>query len=300
MDFTSALTYPFKSIAKVLTIVLVTTIAMAVFLGMFLNSFDWIGFINALQLQVTYHLDTIPYELNPTALFIPSLIGFFIVLIVQGFWLSGYNVSVIRHVMDGQEKLPNIQFGKELLTGFYLFIASIIYGLMFVPFVIIVGMLMAMTAGSNGEGGLSVLVFCGAFLVGIPMVFLMGWAYFVGMARCAANDNRQMVFQIMTNLRIARQNVQSSFSLTGYMFLLGITFGFVSQFANNVLQLVLTPLVGNTLEQTNILLIFVLPLMLSLALNIIQEFSGMHLVAQYAAKIGIYDDYDDHKKVDFM
>jgi|GEM_PF-944539 len=306
MDFTSALLYPYKSIAKVLTIVLVMTIAIAVFLGMLLNSYDWVGFIQTMQYNLSISSrDYLPegafarYE-TPTGMFIPALIGLMGVMIAQGLWLSGYGIRVIRSVMEGNDKLPNVQLGKDMMTGLSLFIGNIVYALLFVPFFIIVGMLMAMTSANDGSG-LSALLFCGSFLVAIPLMMLMGWAFFVGMARSAADNNRGALFEIGKNFSIARQNVKASFSLTGYMILLGLTFWFVSQFVSNVLQLFTRPFLGGSQDQMSILIAVLIPLMLSIAMNIVQEFSKMHLIAQYGYQIGLYDDFDDFepKKVDF-
>lgn len=291
MDFTAALSYPFKSIAKVATIVLVITIAIAVFLGMLLNSFDWAGFISALEYSIKYETDRISYDGNPTGMFIPALLGLFLVMLVQGFWLSGYGIRIIRHVIDGHEKLPAVQLGKDVVNGLALFGSSIVYGLLFIPFIIIVGMLMGMTS-TNGSGGLSFLVMCSSFLIAIPLMILIGWAYFVGMARCAIDDNRGALFQIGTNIKIARNNVRASFSLTGYLILLGLAYWFISQFASNVLQLFMTPAMNGIEDQIGILIAIVVSIMMWLALNIVQEFSKMHLIAQYAHQIALYDDFD--------
>lgn len=307
MDFTSALLYPFKSIAKVLTIVLVITIAVAMFIGMFLSSFDWVGFIRAWQVNLSLYgsgyqsVNPFPSYEATTGMFIPAIIGLFIVGIMTWLWSSGYSIRVIRHVMDGYEKLPNIELGKDMMTGIYLFLLNLFYGVIFSVFLIAVGMLNYLFVGSNGGSVLSSLIALGAFFVSIPLLVLMGWAYFVGMARCAADDDRSALFQLGTNLRIARRNVKISFSLTGYLILLGLTFLFVSQFASNVLQLFATPFFGSNQDQTSILVAIVGFFMMSLALNIVQEFSRMHLVAQYAYQIGLYDDFDDYegKKVDF-
>jgi hypothetical protein len=307
MDFTSALLYPFKSIAKVLTIVLVITIAVAMFIGMLLNSYDWVGFIRALQYNLSLYgsdyqpANPFPFYETPIGMFIPAIIGLFIVGIMTWLWSSGYSIRVIRHVMDGYEKLPNIQLGKDMMTGIYLFLLNLFYGVIFFVFLIAVGILAALFTGSNSGGGLSSLIVLGAFFVSIPLLILMGWAYFIGMARYAADDDRSALFQLGTNLSIARQNVKISFSLTGYLVLLGLTFLFVSQFASNVLQLFATPFFGSNQDQTSILIAIVGSFMMSLALNIVQEFSRMHLVAQYAYHIGLYDDFDDYdgKKVDF-
>jgi hypothetical protein len=305
MDFTAALSYPFKSIAKVLTIVLVITIAIAFFLGMLLNSFDFVGIVNYLEDLVLYssryNLTPVnPFDESTIGLFILTLLGLFSVFVLQGFWLSGYSIRVIRHVVDGHEKLPDAKIGKDLLNGLGLFGASIVYALVFVPFFFIVIMLMAMPSSPNGEGGLSVLVFCSSFLVAIPLMVLTGWAYFIGMARCAINDNLSALFQLGTNFRLARQNVKASFSLTGYLILLGLTYGFISQFASKVIQLIITPVFDGFQDSMGVLIVITV-FMLWFALNIVQEFSKMHLIAQYARQINLYDDFDDFvAKNDFI
>ena len=296
MDFTSALLYPYRSVAKVLTIVLITTIACAVFLGMLLNSFDWIGFIQALQYNVSLTeaqyrpaSDFLPYG-TPSGTFIPAILGLLAVMLAQTLWLSGYGIRVIRSVMDGHEKLPTVQVGKDMMTGLSLFVANIVYALLFVPLFILVGMLMAMTSGNSS--GLPALLFCGSFFIAIPLMILMGWAYFIGMARSAADDNRGALFQIGTNLRIARQNVKLSASLTGYLILLALTFGFVSQFASNILQVFTKPFLYSNQDQTSILIAILIPMMLSIAMNIVQEFSKMHMIAQYGTQLGLNDDFE--------
>jgi Protein of unknown function (DUF4013) len=187
-------------------------------------------------------------------------------------------------------------------AGFYLFLLDLLYGGIFFVFMISVSLLVGLFTGSNGESGLSGLIILGAFLVAIPFMVLLGWAYFIAMARYAADDNRGALFQMRTNLRIARQNVKVSSSLTGYLILLGLTFWFVSQFVSNVLQLFATPFFGRSQDQTSLLISLVVSLILTLALNIIQEFSRMHLIAQYAYKIGLYDEYDPYNgdKVNFV
>lgn len=297
MDFTTALSYPYKSLAKVFTIVLVMTIGVAVFLGMILNSFDWMGyltyFVQVANYGVSYEF-TPAFEPNIPILFVGGL-GLVITLIIQGFWISGYSIRTIRAAIDGIDQLPAVQFGSDLGKGFYLFIASILYALLFIPFFAIVAILMAMTAGPTGEGGLAVVIFCGAFIVAIPLFVLMGWAYYVGMARCAVDDNNQVLFQIWTNMRIARANVRASFSLTGYQILLALMYGFISNMLSNVLDTVFTSM-GFEFNSTLFMLAFLLPFMLTVALNIVQQFSNMHLVAQYAQRIGIVDSYDDKDK----
>lgn len=299
MDFTTALSYPYKSLAKVFTIVLVMTIGVAVFLGMILNSFDWIGYIYYLQELAQYGGSSYPfvprYDTNQAQLIV-GILGLFGLAIVQGFWISGYSIRIIRAIIDESQTLPAIVFGVDLAKGFYLFLSSILYAVVFIPFVLVVGFLMAMTAGPYGTSGLSILIYCSAILVAIPFLFVAGWAYFIGMARCAAEDSNSALFQIWTNMRIARENTRASFSLIGYQILLFLVYLFIGQVAGKVFEVVSGAFVTDYINETMLLVIMIISLMLQLAFSIVQQFSNIHLIAQYAQRIGIADSYDDKDK----
>lgn len=289
MDFTAALNYPFKSIPKVLTIVLVSTIALAAFLAMVLNSFDWIAYLQAMEIYLTY--EYMPALDAPSGMLIPGVIGLIVVLIAQGFWLAGYGVSVIRHIFEGFQQLPTVQFGTNLKDGFYLFLSSIWYGL--IATVIAFGLFFAIGMVSVISEALGGLLFLGSLIVGIPAFFILGWAYFVGLSRYAADNDSQVLFQIPTNFRIAKQNWKLSLSLTGHQILLAILFGFVSQAVQTGLQFIAYPVVGNDFGSGTLLTVVVLFFMVSFTVNIVQQFSSLHLIAQYATELDFGFGFDD-------
>lgn len=291
MNIDSALQYPFKSLAKVLTIVLIFTTAFTFFLAMLFNSFDFMAYMEGLAYYIDY--DYMPDMPEPSALFFPSIIGLIGTMIVQGFWISGYGISVIRHIMEGYEKLPAFQFNKNIVDGLALFFASLWYAVAALPVLFIFLILVGMMGSNDSTSGLAVLTFCSGIIMAIPMIFLLGWSYFIGMVRCAFENDRSALFQIPTNLGIARRNVKTSFTLTGFQILLAIIFGFASQGINWVLDIISDIVFGNSLDSNMFLTVVVISLIITFTINIIQQFSSLHLLAQYGHNLGFMVGYED-------
>ena len=105
MNFSRALTYPFHNIAKVISIVLVLTIALSICLGLVINSYDWSQLVAMLyDIDLGQSLATEPQPFSWSAWL--GLIALLIVAVVSGFWTSGYSVEVVRSIMNGIETLP--------------------------------------------------------------------------------------------------------------------------------------------------------------------------------------------------
>lgn len=271
MNFSSALRYPFVNFAKVFSIVLVMTIAMALFTGLFFNSFDLDGFVMAFaNWDGVSHLDMPDLALSGTA--VMGVLGMIAVAVVSGLWLSGYSVSVLRALMQDDQQLPAIQLGRDLADGVYLLVAGIGYGLLFVALIIVEVAVLGITSGLgiiNGLLGMAV------FLLTIGVAAVMGWAYFVGMARMAAEGHHRVAWQLRRNMLIARQNWRWGAFLLLFMILLSLGYGVFSSLADSVFG-GLTGAAGATLS---IILYYFFQLM--------QHFSTQHLIAQYAVAIGI-------------
>lgn len=271
MNFSSALRYPFVNFAKVFSIVLVMTIAMALFTGLFFNSFDLEGFEAAFaNWDGTNHLDMPDLALAGTA--VTGVLGMLAVAVVSGLWLSGYSVSVLRALLQNDQQLPAIQLGRDLVDGVYLLVAAIGYGLLFVALVIVEVAVLGITSGLGIINGLLGMA---GFLLTIAVAAVIGWAYFVGMARMAAEGQQRAAWQLRRNMLIARQNWRWGAFLLLYMILLSLGYGVFSSLAGSVFG-GLTGAAGATLS---IILYYFFQLM--------QHFSTQHLIAQYAVAIGI-------------
>lgn len=291
MDLSSALSYPFKSIPKVLTIVIVITIGIAVFLAMLMNSYDWVEYFRWLE-NASYY-DYTPALDPPGTDFFIGIFGLFVVLLAQGLWLSGYGVSVIRHVLEGFEKLPPIVFGRNIMDGLSVFFAGIWYGIVALPFLFGFFFLVGMFSTPDGEAGLGAVMLCGGMIAAIPLSLLHMWSFMIGMVRCAAEDKRGAMFEVLTNFRFARENWKTALSLTAYQFLVAIIFWFASQAISLALQFVTMPFVGYGTNTNNLLIVFVISMLGTYTIQIIQQFSSLHLMAQFAYNIGIMVGYED-------
>lgn len=287
MDFVTALKYPFNSAAKVLSIVLVMTIAFAVCLALIIGSYDWSSLAEAINSGINQSLgaaetsaDAASHELlneeqmeglgvglGRAAL---GLLGLVIVSIVGGFWFSGYSVDVVRAVMAGRDVLPAVEFGRNMRAGFTLFLSAVLYGLLFIVYLIVVGLL-------SNLGGLIVFL---AVIAAIPFLFVMGWGYYIGMARYAAEGDSGAVFQIWRNMKTARANIGPGVSLVFFQ----IVLGFIYNIGTRVLDGLINGITGSGGVALTALVISVI---VFFALNLFQHFSAQHLIAQYAMRIGI-------------
>lgn len=285
MNFSTAFRYPFQNMAKVVSIVLVLTIAFAVFIGLMLNSHDWSPLLE--QVVDMDHSEYVVGEseaMGATALI--GVLGLIVVAVVSGFWISGYSIEVIRSILNDIETLPDIDFGRNLKDGFYLFLSSIAYLIVFIVLLVVEAIALRIT-GSLGV--INMLAMLAAAVATVAALAIMGWAYFVGMARFAAENDRGAVFQFGQNMRIARENWTKGASLLVYMIILSIIYGVIRGIVDGIFGGV-AGMLGITLS-----------VVIYYVFNLMQHFSTQHLIAQYAVQVGIGGEENDpgKDKVDF-
>lgn len=286
MSFSKAFRYPIQNYARVLRIVLVMTIAFVAFIGLALNSYDWSPLIAQINT-----LDHNEYQIGepqaPGATALVGVVGLIVVAVVSGFWLSGYSVEVIRSVWNEVEFLPDIEFGRNFRGGFYLFLSSVAYWILLIVLMVVEIFIFQATSSLGALNTLAAIV---AVCLTIIAIALMGWAYFVGMARFAAEGDHRAVFQIRRNIRLARANWTSGAGLLAYMVALSIIYGLFRGIVDGIFGGV-AGMLGITLS-----------IMIYYVFNLLQHFSTQHLIAQYAVQIGIGgDEYEPGKgKVDFV
>ncbi len=279
MNFTNAIKYPFQNFAKVMSIVLAMTIAFAVFIAMILNSHDWTPLLTAMtNLDVSQsHTETLQ-PLSGTT--ITGFFGLLLVAIVSGFWLSGYSVAVIRAVLREETWMPEVNLGQNIKDGAALFAASAAYWVLFVLLMVV----MVTLTGLLGQiiDILGLLAALASFVIVVGAALVMGWAYFVGMARFAAEGDYRTAWQIRRNVRIAREYRGQGFTLLLYMIAISLLYGVVRQVVDSVF--------GGLLN-ANMLAGITLSLIIYYLFNLMQHFSTQHLIAQYASEIGIRGDH---------
>jgi len=300
MSFSKAFRYPFQNLAKVISIVLVLSIAFAVFIGLILNSHDWSPLLDQMHdidfsdfseqanVEASEHEfdDFEPMSATPVI----GALGLLGVAVVSGFWISGYSVEVIRSIWSDSEVMPGIDFGRNLKDGLYLFLSGIVYMFLFMV-LLVVEMVVIMATGSLGA--VQALLVIASIAVTIITLAIMGWSYLVGMARFAAEGDHRVVFEIRRNIVIARGNWTKGVSLVVYMIALSIVYGAVRSIVEGVFGGVMgfTGMLGITLS-----------IVIYYVFNLMQHFSTQHLIAQYAVQLGIGGNeiFADKDKVDFV
>ena len=287
MSFSSAFKYPFRNFAKVMSIVLVLAIALSVCVALILNTHDWTPL-----LKLFYHIeqpDAVGDSLAPmsgtTAV---GTIGLLLVVVFSGFWLCGYSIEVIRSVLRREDWMPNIEFGRNVKDGFFLFIASIIYGLLFILLMVAIAAANLLLGSTDILGVLVVIVSVVLLLAGI---FVMGWGYFVGVARFAAESERGALWQVGRNARIARDNWRAGIKLNFKMMAMTIIYVVVFTFVEAIVD----GIVGGALS-SDLMAAFTVSIISYYVFNLTQHFSTQHLIAQYAWEIGMRGDHYNPEK----
>ena len=70
---------------------------------------------------------------------------------------------------------------------------------------------------------------------------MLGWAYFVGMARFALEGNYRASWQIRRNIRVARKNWRKGITLLLYMIALSIIYGIVREIVAGIFGGIMDP-----------------------------------------------------------
>lgn len=255
MSFSDAFSYPYKSLPKVFTIVLGYTIIIAVLVMYVLNN---------------------PF--SPGAIILTLGLA-----LAEALFLTGYGIRVIRQVIEGHESLPPIEIGADIGRGILVVLSGVAHFLPLVGLFLIAGVMGVFSGNSDG----AVALVCLFVVIAIPVGILLSWAFMIGMARFAADENRSVLFQVGTNFGIARSNVGASISLTAYQIALGIVYAILTQVINKVYEGIVTPMISFDTSETIILIIVTVSVVISTTLSILQQFGNLHLLAQYAENIGI-------------
>ncbi len=268
MDFVSALKYPFNNSPKVLSIVLTLTILITICIVLIAGAQDWSSHMELLDFQETSEHLTELDAISSTAIL--GFLGLILLMIMEGFWINGYSIEVIRAVMEDNETMPAVEIGANLSRGFWIFLSGLWYAIVALVLVIAAVLLIGL-AGSLAEalGGIAGIA---AFILGIGYAFLAGWAYIVGLARFAQSGDRSALFSIRFNMQIAREHRGLSIRLSLFMIAFMLLYGF----ARSIVESLIGGLMG-----ADIVVTAVIAVVSYHAFNLFQHFSTQHLIAQY-------------------
>ena len=288
MSFFSAFKYPFQNFAKVFSIALMLTIAIALCITLILKTHDWSPLLELLYgiEQPQSSVETLKPMSGSAAI---GTWGLLLVVAISGFWLSGYSLSVVRSIMSQEERLPEVVIWRNIKDGVYLFVASAAFVTVFIILLAIVAIISSMLWSPLGLEFIFLLVVLPALFA---VACVMGWGYYLGMARFAVEGNHRASWQIWRNMRLARRHPRAGLTILLYM--VGLTVIYAIVF------LVADPIVGRILNATigsNLMASFTAWIIEYYLLNLLLHFSSQHLIAQYGLKVGIGADHFDSRKL---
>ena len=115
----------------------------------------------------------------------------------------------------------------------------------------------------------------------------MGWGYFVGMARFAAEGDYKASWRIWENMGAARRFWKLGLRLVLYMIAFSVIYGSVRQIFDGIF--------GGMMGD-NLLAGLTLSIIIYYVFNLMQHFSTQVLIAQYGHEMGIRSDHYDPEK----
>ena len=276
MGFIRALKFPYRSIPKIVSIALVVVIIFPA-----LMSVAEVG--EKIWLSLPDHLASTPAGIQLWRDLIEKwviaivLIAAAITLAVAPTWLSGYSVDVIRHLLRGGSSLPAIRFGANLQEGFVLIVSRVAWTIGLTIFLLPLALFVSVLGDVALIGFLAI--------VGL----LMTLQYFVGMARIAVTGKHDAAFELRTNLRVNWRHKLATALLVFGQALLALGYGcaailMFSEASKLMREILNDPIAVLVIGSTATLIFFLL-----------QHFSSVYLIAQFASKAGI-QEYSDNLK----
>ena len=265
MRILEAIRFPWRSIPKILTMVLMISIVLVAIFSLAERG-------NQMSRESSYYSEgeSLLY-LGVFALFGAALIAFI--------WLSGYSLDVIRHIYDGQSRLPAVHFGRNLAEGFMLLLSRVLWGAVLL---FLFGLLYEILRPDGNIRNALDTVLVAAFVLG-------ALEFQVAMARYAVESRFGAAYELITNLTTLFRNLRAFFGMIGCQIVLIVIYIIP---ANAAVGLVSPRYIGS---RENDYLIVIGLACVCLMLSLLQHFSSLHLLSRFARKI-YHRDFNDNLK----
>jgi len=177
--------------------------------------------------------DAITYPMESddwiTTILIGGVLLFLSVVIVPIFLVFGYQIRVIRALLDGEREPPTFdEWGELFADGLKAFVVYLIYGLVpLIVFAVTVGGAI-LAAATGGEEGVAAAVagVLGGILISSVLFLVFGYFAAVGLVNFARHDSFGAAFDVGTIIEIGTTGE----FLIAYLIavLVGIGFGIVA------------------------------------------------------------------------
>ena len=265
MRMLEAIRYPWRSIPRILTMVLIIAIVL-------------VALVSLAERGDRISRESYYYSEGESLLYV-SVFSLFGAALVAFIWLSGYSLDVIRHVYDGQSRLPAVHFGRNLAEGFMLLLSRVLWGAVLL---FLFGLLYEILRPDGNIRHALDGVLAAAFVLG-------ALEFQVAMARYAVESRFGAAYELITNLKTLFRNFRAFVGTIVCQIVL-IVMTIIP--ANAVVGLVSPRYVGS---RENDYLIVIGLACVCLMLSLLQHFSSLHLLSRFARKI-YHRDFDDNLK----
>ena len=256
MKLVQAIAYPYRSIPKLLQMVLILGIVLIALVSLYHRADMMSSYVGQSAWRIAMNF-----------LYFSLICGVATVIIAVT-WLTGYSLDVIRHAYKGHRSLPAIRFARNLKVGLSVLASRAIWDMI------------ALLGLSMLRRQLPEYILAEWFFnLAVTVVFVgLALEYQVAMARCALEDRPGRAFELKTNLAILLGNPRKSMELALSLAGLGLLY--------------LLPMIAiyrtvpwHSLQQTDssdFIAVFINCLFVLFFL--IQHFSSLNLVAQFARR----------------
>ena len=265
MRMLEAIRFPWRSIPKILTMVLIFAIVL-------------VALVSLAERGERIPRESYYYSEGESLLYV-SVFGLVGSALVAFIWLSGYSLDVIRRVYDGQSRLPVVNFVRNLSEGFMLLRSRVLWGAVLL---FLFGLLYENLRPDGNIRHALDGVLAAAFVLG-------ALEFQVAMARYAVESRVGAAYELIINLKTLFRNLRAFLGMIVCQIVLVVMYIIP---ANAVVGLVSPRYVGS---RGNDYLIDIGLACVCLMLSLLQHFSSLHLLSRFARKI-YHRDFDDNLK----
>ncbi len=256
MNLRRAISYPYRNMPKILTMVLILGIALVAFASMIERGEE---------MRASW-----PYESrHGRTLEDLGLAG--LILVFPGFiaWLMGYGLDVIRQAGEGYKSLPPVRFFWNVATGLGFWFSRLIWGGLGMFLIGLLQGLSPLEARQWPVWDLALLVFA--------LVFTLESV--AAAARCAVLRRASPAFAFPRNLAFLLANKSAFAGLIARLLLLNTAY----VIANNAFAQTMT-WIDRSLGFDNYL-IFIAIFCVGVLIFLLQTMSSLHLIGQFAYSV---------------
>ena len=253
MNLRRAISYPYRNIPKIMTMVLIVGIALVAFTSMIERGEEMSG--------------ARPYQnYSSLTLVNAGLVGLFLTFPCFVTWLTGYSLEVIRHAGDEYRSLPAIHFFRNLAGGLAFLFSRFIWGW---AGILVVGLLQGLFPLEARHWHVWDIA-----LVSLSLIF--AFETVAAASHCAAKRRLGPAFALPKNMAIMFENRKAFLALIARLVLLNAAYVIANYAILQTIQGIATSLTFS--YYLNFIAIFCVGVVVFL----IQYMSSLHLIGQFA------------------